>query len=86
VGVNATDLLDTVFITLLLWRHCPDVRVFTLDSDLLFTYASGALSFHGMLLVSPYPLWVPPLRHEIKKTGSRLRTVRPRGCTMRFCG
>lgn len=65
VGVNATDLLDTVFITLLLRRHCPDVRVFTLDSDLLFTYSSGALSFHGMLLVSPYPLWSPPLRYEL---------------------
>ncbi len=64
VGVNATDLLDTVFITLLLRRHCPDVRVFTLDSDLLFTYSSGALSFHGMLLVSPYALWSPPHEHE----------------------
>ena len=72
VGINATDILDTVFLTLQLRRTCPDVRVFTMDSDLLFTYSSGALSFNGMLMVSPYPLWPevpqPPLHASANRS------------------
>jgi hypothetical protein len=75
-AINATDVLDTVFLTLLLRRRCPDVRVFTLDSDLLFTYASGALSFNGMLMVSPYSHWLDSTLH-FKPAGPRFLNAAP---------
>ena len=71
VGINATDILDTVFLTLYLRRQCPDVRVFTLDSDLLFTYSRGALAFNGMLMVSPYPLWLNGQRGSLFSFANR---------------
>ena len=73
-AINATDILDTVFLTLLLHRQCPDVRLFTMDSDLLFTYASASLSFNGLLMVSPYPLWLESQSHYLPASPSHLHT------------
>lgn len=75
-GISSTDILDTVFISIMLQRYCPGVRTFILDSDLLFLYSSPSLSFHGMLMVSPYPLWPENQRmlHWQEDTARRLQT------------
>jgi hypothetical protein len=61
-GINASDTLDTVFIAHLLHRWAPDVRLFTLDSDILFLRSTPGVSFHGLLMAANYPLF---LDHQI---------------------
>jgi hypothetical protein len=56
VGVTATDVLDVVFVTSFLKRAQADLRLFTLDSDILFLRESETTSLTGLLSVSTYPL------------------------------
>jgi hypothetical protein len=56
VGVFASDVLDMLFVLRFLQEFSPDVRLFVLDSDLLFIRAADNLSLQGSLAVTDYPL------------------------------
>jgi hypothetical protein len=56
VGVAATDPADVVFITQYVRQRHPDLRIFLLDGDILYTHPSVVASTRGALLVTPYPL------------------------------
>jgi hypothetical protein len=70
-GVVATDIPDAVFVTKLIQQDCPDVRMFTLDADILYQHSSGSLSFSGMLLVTTYPLFAQNQFWQQSKQGGR---------------
>lgn len=55
-GIIATDILDNLFLTRFLRTNSPDVRVFTLDADLLFPWEEENDPFQGILSVTTYPL------------------------------
>ncbi len=56
VVVNATDVLDTVFVTQFLKRNLPNARIVVSDADLIFAERGQARNFRGTLMVTPYPL------------------------------
>lgn len=56
VGVEASDVFDSLFVMRFLQEFSPDVRLFVLDSDLLFIRAADNLSLQGTLAVTDYPL------------------------------
>src|SRR5262249_15972303 len=68
VGLLATDVRDRIFLAREIRRHCPDTVLFTFSADLLYLHTDSGLDFHGMLVVSPYPLlnmnqlWTDPSR------------------------
>jgi hypothetical protein len=55
-GIIATDVLDSLFLTEFVRRSTPDIRVFLLDSDLLFLRESQTAPLFGTLCVTNYPL------------------------------
>jgi len=57
VGIVASDVLDSIFLGRLLRQHCPDVRLFVVDSDLVYAHIDRNDSYEGMLMVSRYPLF-----------------------------
>jgi hypothetical protein len=54
--VTGSNVLDTLFLSRFLRENCPDVRIATLDSDLLFVHGTDSLDYLGTLSVSSYPL------------------------------
>ncbi len=58
VGVTATDVLDAVFLSGFIRRGFPEIRVFTIESDLLFLRAAEAEPLTGMLAITDYPLFL----------------------------
>jgi hypothetical protein len=56
-GIAATDVLDTLFIASFLRKANPDLRLFVLDSDLLFMRESENTSLTGLLSITSYPLF-----------------------------
>jgi hypothetical protein len=57
VGLVATDALDRLFLGRMVRQHCPDVTVFALGADLLYTHPEYARDLEGMLVASTYPLF-----------------------------
>ena len=57
VGVLATDVQDKLFLLYQIRKYCPDVVLFTFESDLLYTHPEARSFLKGMLVVSPYPLF-----------------------------
>jgi hypothetical protein len=56
-GIVATDVLDSLFLARFLRISDPDVRIFTLDADLLFLRESEEAPMIGLLSVTNYPLF-----------------------------
>ena len=56
VGVTATDTLDTYFVLRFLKDTCPDIRFFSLESDILFARPNDRVALEGTLAVTTYPL------------------------------
>ncbi len=56
IGIAATDPADTVFLTQYIRQRRPDVRLFILDADILYTHPSLVGATRGALMVAPYPL------------------------------
>lgn len=56
-GIAATDVLDTLFIAGFLRSANRDLRLFTLDSDLLFERENENTPLTGLLSVTTYPLF-----------------------------
>ncbi len=56
-GIVATDVLDSLFLSRFLRLSDPDVRIFTLDADLLFLREAETAPMIGLLAVTNYPLF-----------------------------
>jgi hypothetical protein len=57
VQLNATNVLDAIFLTELLKRQCQDTRVLLSMPDVLFVEAARTESLNGTLALSTYPLF-----------------------------
>jgi hypothetical protein len=57
VGVQATDPKEVLFLSRLIKDHCPDVRLFTFESYLMFLHEDYQPFLHGMIVASTYPLY-----------------------------
>ncbi|MFO0576925.1 MAG: hypothetical protein U1A78_23220 [Polyangia bacterium] len=57
VGIIATDVQDKLFLAQQIRKYCPDVVLFTFESDILYTVPEARPYLKGMLVVSPYPLF-----------------------------
>ena len=57
VGVVATDMQDKLFLAEQIRKYCPDVVLFTFESDILYTHPDVRPFLRGMMVVSPYPLF-----------------------------
>lgn len=57
LGILGTDVTDKLFLAQQVRKRCPDVQLFTLESDFLFTHATYAPSLRGMIVASSYPLY-----------------------------
>jgi len=67
VGVIASDTRDKLFLIRLIREHCPDVRVFVADGDLLLTHPEYRYYMRGVIIGSTYPL-VPRNQTWVKAT------------------
>jgi hypothetical protein len=56
-GIVATDVLDSVFLAHFLHNTSPDMRLFSIDADLLFLREAESEPLYGMLAVTTYPLF-----------------------------
>ena len=56
VGILASDVHDEIFLAKFIATSCPNVRLFTLDPDLLFARAAEELPFAGLVTVGTYAL------------------------------
>jgi hypothetical protein len=56
VGIIGSNVVDVLFIARFLRSACPDVRLFILDSDLLFERDGDDAPYIGTLAVTTYPL------------------------------
>ena len=59
IGIISTDPRDTVFLARLVRRYCPDARVFTVGSDLMFLDPVSISDLRGMIVGTTYPLYAP---------------------------
>ncbi len=57
VGIVASDPLDTLFLTRYLHSACPNLRIFTLESDLLLEHGSDSSDYQGTISVTSAPLF-----------------------------
>jgi hypothetical protein len=58
VVITSTDPLDNIFLIRFLRTHCPDLRVITFESDLLYIRAATDFPATGVVLVTTYPLFL----------------------------
>jgi hypothetical protein len=56
--ISSTDPLDNIFLIRFLSSHCPDLRIITFESDLLYVRAAAEFPATGVILVSTYPLFL----------------------------
>ena len=73
VGIVASDILDAIFLGRLLKQHCPDVRLFIFDSDLIYGHLAQNYAFQGMIMVTSYPLFDANQRWTNSWGGNRRR-------------
>lgn len=58
VGLFFTDPQDKLFLAEQVRRYAPDTVLFTFESDLSYAHPDARALLKGMLVVSPYPLFV----------------------------
>jgi len=58
VVITSTDPLDNIFLIRFLRTHCPDLRIITFESDLLYVRAATEYPATGVVLVTTYPLFL----------------------------
>jgi hypothetical protein len=56
VGLLATDARDKLFLAAMIREHCPDVRLFTTEGNLLLAHPGYAFAMRGALVATTYPL------------------------------
>ena len=70
VGIQATDILDTIFLAREVREHCPGAVLFSFDSNLVYLHPEANPSTEGMLVITSYPLfgldqlWSYPFKGE----------------------
>lgn len=74
VGIIATNPLDVVFLARLVRRFCPNVRLFAIQADLLFTRPENIGDLRGMLVASTYSLY-PPNQWLVAPNGTTPRVL-----------
>jgi hypothetical protein len=57
IGIIGTDPRDTIFLARLIKRYCPDARLFTIGSDLVYLDSESITELRGMIIGSTYPLY-----------------------------
>ena len=57
VGLVGTSVEDRLFLAQLIYYRCPNVRLFCLDNNLLYTHPKYNRYLEGMLVASPFPLY-----------------------------
>jgi hypothetical protein len=68
VGILATDPRDELFLAQMIRQLIPDVQVFLMEAELLFSHPALVDQMRGALVVSRYPLynlnqlWTPPVQ------------------------
>jgi hypothetical protein len=75
VGVVASDTRDKLFLIRLIREHCPDVRIFVTDGDLLLTHPEYRYHMRGVIIGSTYPL--VPRNQNWVKAGTTERILFP---------
>ena len=58
VGIAATDVRDVIFLAREIREHSPATLIFALNADLVYTHPEAYPDTRGMLIVTPYPLFV----------------------------
>jgi hypothetical protein len=71
VELQATNVLDALFLVRILRQQCPDTRILIPFPDLLFTQADSSERWTGILGLATYPLF--PAAHEWMGEGLRPR-------------
>jgi hypothetical protein len=56
IGIIGSNVLDVMFLANFLRNSCPDIRIFVLNSDLLFERNSENAPYIGTLAVGTYPM------------------------------
>jgi len=78
VGIAGSNVLDVLFLAEFLRKACPDTRLFTVDSDLLFERELDNAPYLGTLAVSTFPLigsnpdWTKLVWTDRKQPSARL--------------
>jgi hypothetical protein len=57
IGIIGSNVLDVLFLASFLRTNCPDMRLFVLNSDLLFERNPDNAPFIGTLTIATYPLF-----------------------------
>ncbi len=57
IGLTGTDIRDKLFLARQVHDACPDIQLFTTESNILYTHADHAPLLRGMLVSSTYPLF-----------------------------
>jgi len=57
VRVSAADPQDRIFLVSEIRKHCPNATIFMQGSDLLYLHSRSNFDFHGVLIISTYPLF-----------------------------
>ena len=76
VGIVATDPLDAFFLERFLTNDSPGIRLFQLDSDLLFVHTPESLPLTGSLSITTYPLFAQNQRWTNPQSSWRLFSSR----------
>ncbi|HXB55415.1 MAG TPA: hypothetical protein VN461_11565 [Vicinamibacteria bacterium] len=77
VGLLATDSRDKLFLAQQIARHCPDVVLFTLESDLFYAHPDYARYMRGAIVVSSYPVFNGTQSWTLPFEGARMRLQLP---------
>ncbi|MBL9007533.1 MAG: hypothetical protein JNJ46_24970 [Myxococcales bacterium] len=73
VGLFFTDPQDKLFLAEQVRRYAPDTVLFTFESDLSYAHPDSLALLKGMLVVSPYPLFVRNQQWSYPFSGSWFR-------------
>ena len=56
VGVLASEVRNVLFLVKLINRYCPDVQIFLINNDVMFSGEDFSTDFYGAVIASTYPL------------------------------
>src|SRR5262249_30542917 len=58
IGLLGTDPKDLLFLGQQIRRFCPEVQLFALESNIIYTHPDYIKYFKGTIIASTYPLFV----------------------------
>ena len=56
VGVLASEVRNVLFLVKLINRYCPDVQIFLINNDVMFSGEDFSTDFYGTIIASTYPV------------------------------